>query len=66
METASVTNVEWHQRQIHKAASKDELAQAVIDIEYDAWEQMDWTKDKRQLARLSMLVDAKRKSIDGL
>ena len=61
-----MSNVEWHQRQVYLAKTIDDLEQAALDIDYDVYEKTEWTKERRQLARLGTLVEAKRKELNGL
>ena len=61
-----MNNVEWHQRQVYLAKTIDDLEQAALDIDYDVYEKIEWTKERRQLARLGTLVEAKRIELNGL
>ena len=48
----SDANVRWHLLQIKKAGDRKELEDCAFEIDYDIWEDMEWTLDKSNVNRV--------------
>ena len=45
-------NVRWHMKQIKKATTSKELDDCMWEVDYDVWEEMEWTLDKANVNRV--------------
>ncbi len=45
-------NYRWHLKRLHDATTEQELTAATLDIEYDKWEQMEWTLDSVKMSNM--------------
>ena len=47
-----IPNERWHMMQIKKAKNLDDLRGCMFEIDYDKWEQLEWTLDKAKMNRV--------------
>ncbi len=45
-------NYRWHLKRLHDATTDQELIAATLDIDYDKWEGMEWTKDSVKMSNM--------------
>ena len=42
----------WHMMQIKSAKNINDLRECIAEIEYDKWEEMEWTMDQAKMNRV--------------
>ena len=52
-------NCRWHMRQIKNARSMEDLRECQAEIDYDIWEEMEWTLVKKDLNRVQNYLQYK-------
>ncbi len=45
-------NYRWHLKRLKDAETDQQLLAATLDIEYDKWEEMEWTKDSVKMSNM--------------
>ena len=58
-------NCRWHMKRIKAAKSMDDLRECQADIDYDVWEDMEWTKVKKDLNRVKNYMQYKISELEG-
>ena len=49
---SEMPNEKWHMLRIKEAKNVDDLRECIAEIDYDKWEEMEWTMDKAKLNRV--------------
>lgn len=49
---SEMPNDRWHMMQIKKAQNIDDLRDCIFEIDYDKWEEMEWTLDEAKMNRV--------------
>lgn len=52
-------NCRWHMQQIKNAKSMEDLRECQAEIDYDIWEEMEWTLVKKDLNRVQNYLQYK-------
>lgn len=52
-------NCRWHMLRIKNAKSMDDLRECQAEIDYDIWEEMEWTLVKKDLNRVQNYLQYK-------
>ena len=45
-------NYRWHLKRLMDAETEEQLDAVTMDIEYDKWEEMEWTKDSVKMSNM--------------
>ncbi len=46
---SEMPNEKWHMLRIKEARNIDDLRECIAEIEYDKWEEMEWTKRQSKM-----------------
>jgi len=49
---SEMPNEKWHMLRIKEAKNIDDLRECIAEIEYDKWEEMEWTMDAAKMNRV--------------
>jgi len=58
-------NCRWHMQRIKNAKSMDDLRECQAEIDYDIWEEMEWTLVKKDLNRVQNYLQYKMGVMQG-